>query len=181
MDNLPVPDEPAPDQVNETLSGTKPRPWMRYWARLLDIQLFAFPISLVLIFLLPEFFQVPRLFQMAFILPLILILEAGLLATVGTTPGKWLLGISIRSASGGPVAFGAAVRRGMDLYWRGMGCAVPPISLFTMINAESRLSANGQTTWDVIAGLRTSHLPIPWWKGTLTVAAFVGILALNAL
>lgn len=181
MDNLPVPDESALPMPNEASPGTRPRPWMRYWARLLDIQLFAFPISIVLIFVLPEFFRIPRLLQMAFVLPLILILEAGLLATVGTTPGKWLLGISIRSASGGPVSFGAAVRRGMDLYWRGMGCAVPPISLFTMITAESRLSVNGQTTWDVIAGLRTSHLPIPWWKGTLTVAAFIGIFALNAL
>lgn len=100
MDNLSAPDESGLPRANDSHSGARPRPWMRYSARLLDIQLFAFPISSCLIFMLPGFFLIPRPFQMALTLPLILVLEACLLATVGSTLGKWLMG-SIRTLLAG--------------------------------------------------------------------------------
>jgi hypothetical protein len=172
---------PGPDSqsVEPNPPVIEARPWPRYWARALDLQIFSFPASLLFVYLLPQVLTVPYYLQGVFITPVALLIEAFVLVIFGWTPGKWLLGISVRTAAGGPVTFAAAVRRYADLFWRGLGCGLPIVTLFTAVTAQGRLEANRNTTWDLLAGLRVTHVPIPWWKHVLFVGALLGLMWLR--
>lgn len=126
----------------------KPHPWRRYWARMIDTLALGFGVSIVLAFLAPNVLQMPRLLLGFFLHPVVLLIEAVLLSTVGTTLGKALLNVRVRKINGDlPTLFEATVRA-FYAWAVGLGAGVPVVSLFTLINAYTGLTRDEVTPWD---------------------------------
>ncbi|MDN3509667.1 MAG: RDD family protein, partial [Candidatus Neptunochlamydia sp.] len=74
--------------------------------------------------------------------------EAFLLATWGSTPGKWMLKVMVCDKNHQKLSFSKGVSRSFSALWLGMGAGIPIVSLITMIVAAIKLKRNGITTWD---------------------------------
>lgn len=122
-------------------------PFLRLTARMFDYSTIYLLISLFELF----FFE-GRSFLPEHAIPLQLVIwmpiEAGFLSLGKTTPGKWLLGLSVTSKTRGRLSFNEALRRSFSVWLRGMGMGLYIIPLFTMFFAYSSLKAKGKTSWD---------------------------------
>lgn len=110
------PEEPRRPPVEETQWAFDP--WQRYWARTFDLSLtgaagwavmtLGFRVSVLGMAGLPRWlFQAVSL---ALSWGVLLLLEPLLLCTWGTTPGKWLLGLELRSKQGRKLTFRQGLR-----------------------------------------------------------------------
>lgn len=134
-------------------------PWLRYWARTIDILLFA-TISGYLLLVVPKSVWM-IIGRIEYIMPIPLFLwvlvEAALLSTWGTTPGKFLLGISIRDSEGNKLNFSSALNRSASVWLWGMGCGIVVIELIANVSSYKRLSDKGVTRWDQNGKYSISH------------------------
>ncbi|MDM0113850.1 RDD family protein [Variovorax sp. J22R133] len=130
-------------------------PWRRCCARLLDVALLSIPagflLGAALALLAPSFADWvgspdpgTRLALGFMLVPLALLTEAVVFGLFGTTPGKFLFGIRIVTASGACPGFTQYLKRTLALYWRGMALSLPLVSLITMLD-EYRRVRNGQS------------------------------------
>ena len=103
-------------------------PWQRVFARWLDYGLWSAIISFVYIVIL-RIRPLPGDFGSALItiagMALFIPVEALLLHTFGTTPGKFALGMHLESIQGGNLSWGEALRRSCNVYVQGCGCCIP--------------------------------------------------------
>lgn len=121
------------------------RPWVRYWARTIDMYLL-----ITLIFTLQKIFFPTKELNLNIVLVgmylLWMLIEAQLLATWGTTPGKWLLKTKVRDANYEKLTMKTALFRGFFVWVFGMG-----LTIFTHIAeiiAYFNLQNSGITLWD---------------------------------
>jgi hypothetical protein len=160
------------------------RPWVRYWARMIDCWMAA----LVLPFLLGMTHPLLAQWLLAFpwsdylfgALTLFgwVFVEAALLSGWGSTPGKWLLRISVRDSHGQRLTFRAALERTLDIWWRGLALGIPLLSFFTMLLALGTLTRTGVTSWDARGGYVVTHGKIGWLRIVLTVLFAIGLLSI---
>ncbi len=165
----------VPDLDHEPDGQT--HPWARFWARYLDMLLLAVFLSVAL----PDYrlwittsstLLISVLTLLAWTLP-----EALLLFGIGTTPGKWVMGLRVEKAGGQNLDFPAAWKRSLLVWLRGLGMGIPVVSLFTMFKAYSVLDRDGRTTWDTDSGARVRANCQPAGLRALTGAgALVGLL-----
>ena len=117
-----------------------PRPYVRFWARAIDGGLYLATLPLLAAVVgTGFFFYVCFLFWLAAAVGL----EALLLATVGTTPGKAILGVCVSSADGKKLSFAQAWRRSYSLYVRGKG-----LGSLMKWPAYRKLANDARTAWD---------------------------------
>lgn len=140
----------SPSEGDFVADPPQVRPWVRYWARMVDICIFGFVAGIGLLLFFPEFMLDPDadailgmliLFLWVFVEPLVLL-------AFGTTPGKWLLKTKVLSTNGSSFDYGSLLSRSAKVWWRGLGVGFPIVSLVTLIVAYSRLSSKGITSWD---------------------------------
>lgn len=74
------------------------------------------------------------------------------IALSGTSPGKWCAGIRVLARDGGRIGPGAALRRELRVWVKGMGLGIPLVSLITMAVAYQTLSSERRMDWDEDAG-----------------------------
>jgi len=155
-----------PTQADESVGF--PHPWLRAAARAVDVAVFAAAFIVILLVIqqaaLVEALGASLLFPM---IPL----EAALLASWGTTPGKALLGISVRDASGGKLPFGVALRRTAGAWMFGLAANLP-IGLLTGLLALVRRVAY----WDAVDGHRVEHRAVSRLRVGMVVALVVLLL-----
>jgi len=99
------------------------------------------------------------------------------LSNTGTTPGKWIMGISVRTADGKKLSLVRALGRFLTVWFVGLGAGIPLLSLITMLMARAKLVSDGKTGWDERLDCEVQHKkrhPLVW----LLVIVFV--LGLNA-
>jgi hypothetical protein len=181
----PVSKQPAqlpkiPSGVS-TFTGS-PRPWNRYCARMLDTYCGGnLLVNLIVVPIIPELAQDLWLRQWLFVPLMWLFAESVLLSVVGTTPGKWLFGVRVRTAANERLNFAVAMHRSFSVYLRGMGAGVPVVSLFTVLAAYNRLQAEKITTWDRDAGLRVEQ-GTGWlgWSLLILIAVLLFFVVLAA-
>jgi hypothetical protein len=156
------------------------RPWVRYWARMLDLYILGTLAGLAIGVVAPrvlsatgsdELLGFACLFVWVFV-------EAFLLSTIGTTPGKWLLRSRLVPNDGGPLSYSKALDRCFKVWWRGLGAGIPLVSLITLIVAHDNLTKHGITSWDKDQGFAVLHERI---GPVRTIAACVVFFALSAL
>ena len=149
-------------------------PWARFWARYADLLLF----YALLIYAVPGWFAwsqtsarllVSILGPLAWTLP-----EALFLSSIRTTPGKWALGLRVESADGERLTFGAAWKRALQVWLRGLGAGIPIVSLFTMGRAYAVLNREGRASWDADEGTTVGARP---WQPAARAGAALGSLA----
>jgi len=156
-------------------ASTPVRPWVRYWARVFDIFLFALPAGLIVGVVAPDAFEeqpggdqllgIVMLFAWTFV-------EAFLISSFGTTPGKWLFNTRVVGPGLRPISYSAALKRSLKVWWRGLGTGFPLVSLFTLAIAHGRLTRCGETSWDRDMGFAVEHARIGFARATASVVVF---------
>ena len=130
------------------------------------------------VILYPAAFQLPELMFNALMVAGYALAEAAMLPSWGTTPGKALLGVTLRNRNGSKLTFEQALARSFKVAIKGVGLAIPLVSLFTHITAYNRLTNTGVTSWDEEGRFEVHHQPVG--SGRLIVFALL-LLAIFAL
>lgn len=157
----------------------EPRPWRRYWARMLDTYVFSLVIAVPILLIFPDVAKVNSAVLGMLILPLTIPLEALMLSSWGWTPGKGLMRVEVRNASGGKLPIDVAMARGIGVWIKGLGIGAPILSLFTHIAAFRRLNDLGETSWDLVEDCRVRHARVGamrWLALTALLMAFIALM-----
>lgn len=91
-------------------------------------------------------------------------IEALLLSTWGTTPGKFLLKTKLRQGRKVKLDFFTALKRSYHVWFRGLGMGIPVVNVLCMLVASSKLRMLGMTSWDREDNITVSHHPVASWR-----------------
>lgn len=80
-------------------------------------------------------------------LPMVL-LESVFLSTLGTTPGKAMLGVSVRDYKGNRLSFSTAFRRSLSVMVLGLGCFAPTLTVLALFFSWWWVRRFSFTPWD---------------------------------
>jgi uncharacterized RDD family membrane protein YckC len=135
-----------------------PRPWIRYWARMIDIMTFSCFLGFFMGLFAPNFleeapdsiFGVITVFIWVFFEPLVLIL-------FGNTLGKALLNTKIELENGDKITFPIAFKRSFSLWVKGLGLGIPIVNLICMVISKGDLQKSNFTKWDLDSGTFVTH------------------------
>jgi hypothetical protein len=151
--------ERARSDIPQAAAGdTTPHPWLRWAARLIDFGCFCIVLGVVGELVAPgAMLRVNEYALNVVALALMVPVEAMVLSSFGTTPGKALLKIRLANADGSRLDFGTAFTRSFQVWMRGLAFGIPLVMLFSMAVAHSRLADQGSTSWDEALGLSVTH------------------------
>jgi len=152
-----IPDITESVPEKHTPTGNQIRPWVRYWARIIDFSLFCMVAGAVLALVYEPVLDLPETIFGIMLLLLYIVVEPAMLASMGTTPGKALLKIRLRDSNGRKLSYSAALIRSFKVALYGEGLGIPLIALITQINAYNRLTNRGITSWDEAGNFRLTH------------------------
>jgi len=168
-------------------------PWRRYFARLLDLSLYALPYHAVLMLCFNVNFSLPRVQLLTVIdsivgFLLMLLIEPLLLHRFGTTPGKWLLGLRVEYLGRGHWGWLDCLNRTYGVVSRAYGWGIPFYSLYRMAKTWELVKAGSELPWDTDCETMCTGKPLRWQQvlGYLTaqavfIAATVALLLLAQL
>ncbi len=147
--------QPAEQCVNQV------RPWVRYWARMLD---FFILTCLTIVFLFLDIAPLgdldepaPKFVFVAGIILTWIIIETLVLGVFGTTPGKSLFKIKLTKNDGSLASLGSVFSRTLLVWIKGLGLAIPIVWIFTMLVSYFRLKEKGTASWDASNELKVTH------------------------
>lgn len=152
------------------------RPWIRYWARYSDYGLFAILISVLGWQINPKVMKFLSQHEFLFsflIIFLWVFVESNLLATFGTTPGKWLLNISLKDMNGKRLDFKTAFKRSLGVWMGGMAIGIPILNFVALILSYNNLTKKGITTWDRSEKITVLHGLINPFKAIILILFLV--------
>lgn len=164
-------------------------PWRRFFARLVDLWVIAFPASFAAAFALSRFSPAFGLWiqrpgsEYAFgflLLPLVLLVEVGIVALFGTTLGKALLGVTVTTVGAQRPSATQYLQRQLGVYWYGLGTGFPLVSLFTMARQHGRLKAGRQAGYDE-GKFNVKATKLGALRALSAVVVVVGLFIVNAV
>jgi uncharacterized RDD family membrane protein YckC len=176
---------------NELVDVSKPRPWLRYWARMFDAALYGYVIALIIgvtFFTVKQFgmFQGPtgEYIGEAIFVPLLSIpamilwwfIEAFNISTFGATLGKWIFGVRVRELNGEKLSYSRALGRAFQVWLRGLFLMMPCATHLAQINAFIKLQSSGVTSWDSRGAFRVEHRPV---SITRIIVAFLIVIPIT--
>lgn len=132
-------------------------PWRRFFARSIDFWVITQPVVFLMVLGglqvssgFASWLQKPdsALVIGLFAIPLVLAVEAILFWMFGSTVGKSLLGISVRTESSRQLTLAESFQRQMGVYVYGLGAGVPLVNLATMLRQYRRLKSGLQASYD---------------------------------
>ena len=136
------------------LSGDRtpyePHPWRRFFARDLDQVLFSLFLFFLWYTVIDQFYagQVSSFLSWFISLVLTLLLEPLLLHLFGTTPGKWIMGITVLDPDGGKLSLSAAFSRTVTCLWRGQGMEIPIYAIYRRYKSYAADMAGEMLPWE---------------------------------
>ncbi len=151
------PELPKPTAREHLIALPLAGPWRRFFARLVDLWVIALPTSLAVAYALSRYSPAFGLWiqrpgsEYAFgwlLLPLVLLIEVGIVAMFGTTLGKALLGVTLTTVGAQRPTAAQYLQRQLGVYWFGLGTGFPLVSLFTMARQHGRLKAGRHARYD---------------------------------
>lgn len=172
-----------PAQLSNTPDSTQaqaenwsagPRPWLRWWARVIDTNLWVASLWLILAARGAEIDQSETKGLVFLSLALWVPVEAILLSTFGTTPGKWLLNIKLRFVDGKRLTFGQSISRSAHVWLKGWGLGIPIVNLVALVISYNELVSKDISSWDEKGGTQILH-------GQLSILRKFLLIALIAL
>ncbi|MBE0546237.1 MAG: RDD family protein [Rubrivivax sp.] len=168
---------------------TSAGPWRRFFARIIDLWILAIPTTFGAAYALASMYPAFAVWIQrpgsAFVLgwlllPLTLSAEAVVFGIFGTTPGKALLAIAVRTSTGTKLSFAEYVRRQIRLYWFGLGTGFPFVSVVTMALQRRRLKAGKQARYDD-QDFSVQAPKLNFGRGAFATLVIAGLMVLNAL
>lgn len=152
---------------------TRVNPWIRCIGRFFDYSLFCLFLLFFRKFFVVDHAQYWIPFEYFIWIPI----EAVLLSTWGTTPGKFFLKTQLKAGKRKKLDFVAALRRSFSVWFRGMGMGIPLFNFFCLLIAYNKLKVLQITSWDRDDHIQVTHYPIGRWRiYTATLIAVVGML-----
>lgn len=143
--------EEAEKKPEEDMVLVVPYPYVRFLGRMADVMmhmtLYLAVLRLLGLGFSPDFLPGSYEALLYLCLPLVLI-EAAFVATLGTTPGKAMLGISVRDYLGRRLSFSTAFRRSLFVMVLGLGCFAPSLMLLALFFSWWWVRRFGFTPWD---------------------------------
>ncbi|MFO1413064.1 MAG: DnaJ domain-containing protein [Burkholderiales bacterium] len=169
---------------------SEPRPWQRLAARIFDYAIWGLVLALLLSEVrgiglvsseLVSWVGHPLLAPMLITGSWVAV-EALLIASIGTTPGKWLFGVFLQFSISDAYArrdpraqLDRALRRAFRVWWEGIGCGFPLLAPVLIAVAYEKLAQNQETDWDFAQDVLVTHGP----PGVLnTVTGVCGLAAM---
>lgn len=159
---------------------TLPGLWARFCAKQIDFALLIIPAAIVSFFLfrltLPGLFDWNNEYtgsDMLFGLVTLFFVACfeGLLVSIfGSSPGKSLAGISLRTAASTKLTIGKSLARSLQAFAQGQGCGIPIIGFFTHLAAYDAVKKQGVAGWDKTSGVDYRSKPIGVLRWMLLVA-----------
>ncbi len=149
------------------------RPGVRLWARLIDYILFeviVFESASLAADIKIDFSKGLLLYITAIFLWVFV--EAFLLSILGTTPGKWLLGVSVREEYGNKPALPKALKRSLLVWLYGIQAGIPPLFILGLAYSKNKLTAEKTTKWDSKSGCTVRHI----YTSSLKIIAAAAII-----
>lgn len=143
-------------------------PWRRYFARTFDYSLITLVISTIMLVVLrirPLSNWLSILIEYGALL-LSIPIQALMLSLWGTTPGKWLFGISVISENGNTMDYSVALDREWQAFTRGYGMGLPVFQLVRLIMSYNFYCDN-RLTWD--SNTEFCFHKFDWKKKTLII------------
>ena len=155
----------------------EPHPWLRYFARGLDVGLAGLVVSGVGYLGL----HVELSSWVAYFLSwlVVLIVEPILICRLGTTPGKWIFGIRVEGFDGGRIGYGAAVGRTLQVFIVGEGAGIPVVNLICNIVSYRAYLRGEVRSWE--EGSVERFRPRGVAGPVLFVVVWTAVVALTAL
>lgn len=163
------------------------RPWVRFFARFIDIGIVYFLLILVLgvcslifppianaLAVLAKNPVIDIVFSTMATILILALIEPLFIANYGQTPGKWLLNTKVLNSEGGLLTPSQAKQRSFGVYIYGYLFGIPGIFLITLLIESSRLEKEGKTSWDRKGGFIVRHEKIGVLR--VIIAFFVFIL-----
>jgi hypothetical protein len=151
---------------------SEPKPWHRLAARMFDYAIFGLLLALLLSQLRSLGFVSDEtahwlahpLLAPILITVLFVPVEALLITSVGTTPGKWLFGVYLQFSISDAYArrdtrtqLARTLRRAVRVWATGMGCGFPLIAPILVAIAHERLLIHQETDWDFAEDCLVTH------------------------
>ena len=176
-DRVIEPSEIIVEQDYVKSKPTRANPWIRLIARFVDYSLF-FQGLLILRKLFSghlPFGPFEKLVPFEFFVWIPI--EALLLYTWGTTPGKWFLKTHLQFGRRKRPEFIVALRRSVSVWFRGLGMGIPVLNAVCLLVAYNRLKFFQITSWDRDDHVHVYHDPLPRWRLIgASLFAIIGIL-----
>ncbi len=181
----PINDDAISQDAAEML---KPRPWLRYWARSIDILIGCFIVAYSWSYIHPSSYSALVEYVYEYLLTGVLygiwlFVEALIVSMFGTTPGKWLFNLYVLDREGNKLNYSLALKRSFLVLYRGLGLGIPIVALFTSIKAYGKLTSNIFTSWDLDCGTVTiskkNSTPKIVLSTVIVIALFAGLIYLN--
>ena len=180
---------PAPPDTISPLP-VAPHPIRRFLARELDYNLMALVVLVFQLFI----FRIPDsdngilnwLAGYLILLPMLAV-EAVLLHFWGTTPGKWLLGLSLRDRAGNKLSRRRAFYRSCMLFAKGYGYNIPIYNLYRYYKSYRACKDGEPLPWDQDTysslgdDVAYTAVPLQTFHGVRFTAGFALTLALSLL
>lgn len=169
----------------EMLTLSAPCPWRRYAARWLDLLIYGLLWNAVArcIFRLNLGSGIYAnwlftLLDTAVGVLLMLLIEPVLLHFWGTTPGKWLFGMEIRTPNGEKLAIRTGFYRTWQVFTGGMGWDIPIWSWYRLYKSYQASTA-GELPWDIDNGCHivAHERKTKWYRVLMFLFAWLLVLA----
>lgn len=173
---LPAPAESKRAAVYAEPIQREVHPWRRFLARILDHEILTVVLWFLVVVVLrwrPAHGILPNLVKYAAWFVLVP-LEAVWIHWLGTTPGKWLLGIRTETPG-----FSEALERSWKAFYIGMGCGIPFLRLYCMYKGYKAHTQNVDTDWDLDTGAEVSFRKFSWVNILLALAVYGCICGLD--
>lgn len=154
--------------------AARANPWLRFIARFFDYALFFLFLWSLRRFVPGHYpfgqFESLIPFEYFCWIPF----EALFLSLLGTTPGKFLLGIQIRQGRKTRIDFLTALRRSFSVWFRGLGMGIPVLNVLCMLFAYQKLKLIHQASWDRDERILVTHRKIGSWRAVLAILVAIG-------
>lgn len=151
VDGESVTEEEAEKDQEEDVVMVVPYPYVRFLGRMADVMMhMTLYLAVLRIFGLafsPDFLPGSYEALLYLCLPMVLI-ETAFVATLGTTPGKAMLGVSVRDYRGSRLSFSTAFRRSLFVMVLGLGCFAPSLMVLALFFSWWWVRRFGFTPWD---------------------------------
>ncbi len=152
LDARPYLDEMQTERVLERDTLPKEHfPWQRFFARLLDAQIYRSLWVLILPALGFNMLKSSRggvLFLELLTLGTMFLLEPLLLSRFGTTPGKWLFGLRVTSPDGRRLTYAEGRERTAYLFWYGIRLNLPLFRLYRLYVSYTDEQQEKELPWE---------------------------------
>ncbi len=146
--SVPEEEETAED---EGVVLVVPYPYVRFLGRMADVlmhmTLYLAVLRILGVAFTPSFLPGSYEALLYLCLPMVLI-EAAFIGTLGTTPGKAMLGVSVRDYQGNRLSFSTAFRRSLFVMVLGLGCFAPSLMALALFFSWWWVRRFGFTPWD---------------------------------